>query len=270
MEDISEVPLIIEAEVEGYLVRRVASVEVTFKHCFENPSPTIKVRLNETQIDLVGFIGEVIKPLGNIKLEVCFRSKGLCKITSMKFTIIKAPSPYNIILGRSCLKVLRAILSTIRSMIEFSTPKGIATLKEEGDMREVTMTEVVLVNPAFTDQLVIIGGGLSEESERSLPFFNTLKNITKENKDEYKWIEEAEEAFQKMKKLIMDLPLLTMPLPKETLRMLNEDERNYAPLEKLALSLLHMSRRLKRKRISHQKTENKAKNDKTRHGMEKL
>ncbi|GJY27932.1 reverse transcriptase domain-containing protein [Tanacetum coccineum] len=79
-----------------------------------------------------------------------------------------------------------------------------------------------------------------------------------------------------MKKLIMDLPSLTPPWEKETLyayldvsaeavsavlltdrngrqcpvqyvsRTLNEAERNYAPMEKLALSLIHMTRRLRR------------------------
>ncbi|GKC09666.1 reverse transcriptase domain-containing protein [Tanacetum coccineum] len=79
-----------------------------------------------------------------------------------------------------------------------------------------------------------------------------------------------------MKKLILDLPLLTLPWPKETLyaylavgaealsavlltdrkgmqcpvqyviKMLNEAERKYAPMEKLTLSLIHMTRRLRR------------------------
>ncbi|GJZ63588.1 reverse transcriptase domain-containing protein [Tanacetum coccineum] len=79
-----------------------------------------------------------------------------------------------------------------------------------------------------------------------------------------------------MKRLIMVLPSLTPPFPKETLyaylavskdavsallltdwnkrqcpvqyvsRTLNEAERNYSPLEKLALSLINMTRRLKR------------------------
>ncbi|GJY39603.1 reverse transcriptase domain-containing protein [Tanacetum coccineum] len=56
-EDVSENLLIIEAEVEGYLVRRVyvdegASVEVMFEHCFENLSPLIMARLRYTQTDL--------------------------------------------------------------------------------------------------------------------------------------------------------------------------------------------------------------------------
>ncbi|GJX08342.1 reverse transcriptase domain-containing protein [Tanacetum coccineum] len=108
------------------------------------------------------------------------------------------------------------------------------------------------------------------------PEGNAELNITKENKDEYRWTEEAEKAFQKMKKFIVELPLLTTPKKKETLyvyqatatkavsavllteqkgkqclvhyvsRILNEAERKYASLEKLALSLLHMSRRLRR------------------------
>ncbi|GJR58368.1 reverse transcriptase domain-containing protein [Tanacetum coccineum] len=116
----------------------------------------------------------------------------------------------------------------------------------------------------------------AKSAERALPFFNTLKNITKENKHEYRWTTEAEEAFQQMKRLIMSLPSLTPPFPEETLyaylavsreavsavlltdrngrqcpvqyvsRTLNEAERNYSPLEKLALSLVNMTRRSKR------------------------
>ncbi|GJW86318.1 reverse transcriptase domain-containing protein [Tanacetum coccineum] len=132
-DDASDEPLIIEAEVEGYLVRRVyvdegSSVEVMFEHCFENLPEKVKAGLRETRTDLVGFAGEVAKPLGKIDLEVCFGNEGLSRRTLMKFIIIRAPSPYNIILGRPGLKILHAIPSTIHSMIKFPTPKGIATL----------------------------------------------------------------------------------------------------------------------------------------------
>ncbi|GKA20726.1 reverse transcriptase domain-containing protein [Tanacetum coccineum] len=98
----------------------------------------------------------------------------------------------------------------------------------------------------------------------------------KGNKDEYRWTENAERALQEMKKVIVELSLLTTLVKEEMLyvylvaateavsavliaerkgvqfqihnvsRTLNEAESNYAPLEKLALSLLHMSRRLRR------------------------
>ena len=85
-----------------------------------------------------------------------------------------------------------------------------------------------------------------------------------------------EAAFLEMKRLIEHLPSLTTPIAKEILyvylavadeavstvlvaerkgkqcpvhyvsRTLNDAEKNYAPMEKLVLSLLHASRRLRR------------------------
>ncbi|GJW75234.1 reverse transcriptase domain-containing protein [Tanacetum coccineum] len=114
-DDASDEPLIIEAEVEGYLVRRVyvdegSSVEVMFEHCFENLPAKVRAGLRETRTDLVGFAGEVAKPLGKIDLEVCFGNEGLSRRMSIKFLVVRAPSPYNIILGRPGLKALHAIL----------------------------------------------------------------------------------------------------------------------------------------------------------------
>ncbi|GJV82845.1 reverse transcriptase domain-containing protein [Tanacetum coccineum] len=129
---------------------------------------------------------------------------------------------------------------------------------------------------SLTGKLAALKRFLSRSAEKSLPFCETLKDITKENKDEYRWTESAEKAFQEMKQCIVGLPLLTTPVKEETLyvylvaateavsavllterkgkqcqihyvsRTLNEAERNYAPMEKLALSLLHMSLRLRR------------------------
>ncbi|GJY46326.1 reverse transcriptase domain-containing protein [Tanacetum coccineum] len=117
---------------------------------------------------------------------------------------------------------------------------------------------------------------LARSVERSLPFFETLKNITKENKEDYRWTEEAEKAFQELKKTILSLPTLATPIPEENLyiylaasdkaisavltierngkqhpiwyvsKVLHDAEKNYAPLEKLALALRNASRRLRR------------------------
>ncbi|GJY75395.1 reverse transcriptase domain-containing protein [Tanacetum coccineum] len=397
-----------------------------------------KAKLKETQTYLMGFVGEATKPLGKIELKVCFGSDGLCRRTTMKFTVIRATSPYNVILGRTGLRALRAIPSTIHSMMKFPTPRGITTLVtrelpetckaqlklllkdnmdifawEPADMTgaprriiehklnvntsiepkrqkrrvlapeksevvtrdglenvhrfqesELSLSEGFLPpsqhrlqsrvrnglqiqvflgcvqrlspnsdverrcrendvlyrprnlllhqdsvrikkyrsNLPAADRLYLpvtnrkkYGGicgwhahkkvekasswviwYLAKSAEKSLPFFNTLENITKENKHKYKWTIEAKESFQQMKKCIINLPSLTPPSPKETLyaylvvskeavsfvlltdrkgkqspiqhvsRALNEAERNYALMEKLALSLVHMTRRLRR------------------------
>ncbi|GJT53181.1 hypothetical protein Tco_0988235 [Tanacetum coccineum] len=133
MEDASDDPLIIEAVMEGYLVRRVyvdhgASVEVMFKHCFEKLSPAIRSRLRDTQMDLVGFAGGVVKPLGKIELEVVFGDGGLFRTVMINFTVVRVPSPYNVIFRRMGLRSLRAVSSTIHSMVKFPTPRGVATL----------------------------------------------------------------------------------------------------------------------------------------------
>ncbi|GJR69424.1 hypothetical protein Tco_0015489 [Tanacetum coccineum] len=155
-------------------------------------------------MDLVGFTGEATKPLGKIELEVCFGSEGLCGRTMMKFTVIRAPSPYNVILGRMGLRALRAIPSTINSMMKFPTQKRITTLitrsviisecrrlekkkvvkeekKEEVRTKMVNVTVEVLVNPVFPDQLVVIGGGLPETCKAQ------LKLLLKDNMDIFAW-----------------------------------------------------------------------------------
>ncbi|GJU64334.1 reverse transcriptase domain-containing protein [Tanacetum coccineum] len=93
-DDVSDEPLIIEAEIEGYLVRRVfvdqgAAVQVMFEHYFRNLCPTIQARLTRTHTELVGFSGEQLMPIGKIELEVVFGNECLSRRTMMKFTVAR-------------------------------------------------------------------------------------------------------------------------------------------------------------------------------------
>ncbi|GJX95637.1 reverse transcriptase domain-containing protein [Tanacetum coccineum] len=54
---------------------------------------------------------------------------------------------------------------------------------------------------------------LAKSAEKSLPFFKTLKKCTK--KSDFHWTTEVEEAFRRMKQLIVELPMLTAPMEKE-------------------------------------------------------
>ncbi|GJR61464.1 reverse transcriptase domain-containing protein [Tanacetum coccineum] len=115
---------------------------------------------------------------------------------------------------------------------------------------------------------------LSKSAEKSLPFFKTLKKCTK--KSDFQWSAEAEAAFKQMKQLIAELPTLTAPMEKVKLivyleaaqeevsavlmtkreakqmpvyfvsHALQGPEVNYTSIEKLVLSLVHASKRLKR------------------------
>ncbi|GKD90116.1 hypothetical protein Tco_1365623 [Tanacetum coccineum] len=159
-----------------------------FKHCFDNLSPAIKARLTPTQIELVGFLGEQLIPIEKVELGVKFGGGGLFHKTMLKFTVVKALSPYNIILGRSGMRELRAVSSTVHAMVKFPAPRGVATLigrtspiyecrwsekktvKHDEKIEVMESKEVkesgeekVLVNPTFSEQTVTIGTQLSAE-----------------------------------------------------------------------------------------------------------
>ncbi|GKB61962.1 reverse transcriptase domain-containing protein [Tanacetum coccineum] len=88
----------------------------------------MKSRLRSTQMDLVGFAGGVVKPLGKIELEVVFGDDGLFRTVMINFIVVRVPSPYNVIFGRTGVRALRAVSLTIHSMMKFPTPRGIVTL----------------------------------------------------------------------------------------------------------------------------------------------
>ncbi|GJV21675.1 reverse transcriptase domain-containing protein [Tanacetum coccineum] len=181
IEDASDEPLIIEGVIEGYLVRRVyvdqgASVEVMFEHCYENLSPAIRSRLRGTQMDLGGFARGVVRSLGKIELEVVFGDGGLFRTVMINFTVVRAPSPYNVIFGKTGLRSLQAVSSTIHSM---EVNQNINQEKEVSE--RVDLTEQTLVNPTYPNQLVTIGGNLLEQCK------NQLKILLKKSMDVFAW-----------------------------------------------------------------------------------
>nr|GEW16944.1 RING-H2 finger protein ATL16 [Tanacetum cinerariifolium] len=125
-------------------------------------------KLVETQTTVLWFSDEQVKPLGKIELDQ-----------------------------------LKAILSTIHGMMKSLTPWGVATLvsqittifecrrvekkqaielpKEIEPQEKISLVNQVLVNPAYLEQLVVIGKGLSPEGSTQ------LKNLLKKNKDIFAW-----------------------------------------------------------------------------------
>ncbi|GJW67227.1 reverse transcriptase domain-containing protein [Tanacetum coccineum] len=93
-------PIILEALIEGFLSRT----------------------------PLVGFFGEESYPIGTINLNVTIGEPKRLQTIPMEFAVVKSHSPYNVILGRTSLRSLGAIASTIHSMIKFHTANGIATM----------------------------------------------------------------------------------------------------------------------------------------------
>ncbi|GJU71748.1 zinc knuckle CX2CX4HX4C containing protein [Tanacetum coccineum] len=141
-----------------------------------------------------------------MELEVKIRGGGLVRRAMMKFTIVRASSPYNIILGCTGMRELRDVSSIVHSMIKFPTPKGIATLvaraspvyecrwsewqvvkyeenpeAREHEEPEGSGEEEVMVNPAHPEQKITIGTQFSSECRRQ------LISLLKSNMDVFSW-----------------------------------------------------------------------------------
>ncbi|XP_073121117.1 uncharacterized protein [Henckelia pumila] len=96
--------LLIRAQVANYDIRRVfvdsgSSVNVIFQDAFEQ----IDLRgceVNPVKTSLHGFAGHTIRPKGEVRLPITLGSGDTKKTVMALFTMVEAPSSYNIILGR--------------------------------------------------------------------------------------------------------------------------------------------------------------------------
>nr|GEY99759.1 reverse transcriptase domain-containing protein [Tanacetum cinerariifolium] len=80
------------------------------------------------------------------------------------------------------------------------TSEGIrANLKKTKAIADMQSLRTLKEMQSLSGKLAALNRFLVWSAKRALPFFDTLKNITKENNDEYQYTEEAEKAFQEMK-----------------------------------------------------------------------
>nr|GEU92170.1 putative Gag-Pol precursor [Tanacetum cinerariifolium] len=126
-------PIILEALIEGILVRWIyvdggSSSKVMYEHCFQNLRAETRENLKQSITPLVGFSGEVSYLIGTIILNVTMAEPKRLRTIPMEFAVVKIHSPYNVILGRTSLRSLGAVASTIHSMIKFPIANGIETM----------------------------------------------------------------------------------------------------------------------------------------------
>ncbi|GJS13017.1 hypothetical protein Tco_0407489 [Tanacetum coccineum] len=112
----------------GIYVDGGSSSEVMYEHCFQNLRAETRAKLKESRTPLVRFSGEVSYLIGTINLNVTMGESERLQTIPIEFAVIKSHSPYNVILGRTSLRSLGDVASTIHSMIKFPTANGIATV----------------------------------------------------------------------------------------------------------------------------------------------
>nr|XP_027123992.1 uncharacterized protein LOC113740649 [Coffea arabica] len=80
---------------------------------------------------LVRFGGHIVHPEGMVTLTVTVGHHPRCRTISVNFVVVKADSPYNLLLGRPTLNALRAVYSTYRLSFMFPTPAGVAEVSSD-------------------------------------------------------------------------------------------------------------------------------------------
>ena len=153
-------PLVIRVIVANKTVHRVlvdngSAVDIIFASAFDKMGIGME-KLESINAHLRGFSGERVLPLGSIQLVLTLGDP-LCQATTVvRFLIVDAPSPYNMLLGRPSLNAIRVIPSAYHMIIKFPTANGVGMVR--GDQRvarerySVSMKQKV-VGSIYMDEL---------------------------------------------------------------------------------------------------------------------
>ncbi|XP_073133360.1 uncharacterized protein [Henckelia pumila] len=125
--------LLIRAQVANYDIRRVfvdsgSYVNVIFQDAFEQMDLR-GCEVNPVKTFLYGFAGHTIRPKGEVRLPIMLGSGDTKKTVMALFTVVEAPSSYNIILGRLALNSFRAVAFAYHQKIKFSVGDRVGEVK---------------------------------------------------------------------------------------------------------------------------------------------
>ncbi|RRT66318.1 hypothetical protein B296_00024255 [Ensete ventricosum] len=135
--------LVILVCIANVLVKRVmmdtgSSADILYKDAFK------KLRLTTADLSpmsstLTGFIRDSIAPLGTTVLLVTLGQEPQSKTLMVTFMVVGLPTAYNIILRRSTLNRLKAIVSAYHRTIKFPTRAGVGEVRSDpGESRPTT------------------------------------------------------------------------------------------------------------------------------------
>ncbi|GKA62737.1 reverse transcriptase domain-containing protein [Tanacetum coccineum] len=197
-------PIIIEAEIGGHCMHRMyvdggSASQILYEHCFSRIRLEIKNQLIPTTTPLIGFSGEIIWPIGQIKLLVKIGDEEHSTLAWMNFVVVRSPSSYSGIIGRPGVRKLQAVPSTAHGMLKLPVEGGVITLKSSrlvllecalvfGPEETLPATKPIVeervkvaINPEYPEQTVMIGSTLSEEGR------NKLCGLLQRNLDIFAW-----------------------------------------------------------------------------------
>nr|GEY13853.1 reverse transcriptase domain-containing protein [Tanacetum cinerariifolium] len=167
----TEGPIIIKAEIRGHCIHRMyvdvrSASKVLYEHCFNRLCLEIKNQLVPAKTPLIGFIDEIIWPIGKIQLLVKIRDEEHSTSAWMNFVVVRSPSPHNGIIGRPGFKKLQAVLSKAHGMLKLTVEGGVITQKSS---KMVPLECVMVSGPEMN--LSVTKQTIEERVKRNLDIF---------------------------------------------------------------------------------------------------
>ncbi|KAK3006034.1 hypothetical protein RJ639_016313 [Escallonia herrerae] len=126
-------PLVVTLQVGNFDVKRIlvdngSSAEVLFYETFQRMNiPSDRLRKIDTP--LYGFSNHPVVCEGIIALPVTVGAPPNQAKLMLDFVVVRVPSAYNAILGRTALNQLRAVVSTYHMKMKFPTENGVGEVK---------------------------------------------------------------------------------------------------------------------------------------------
>ncbi|GAV57819.1 hypothetical protein CFOL_v3_01355 [Cephalotus follicularis] len=132
-------PVVVTLQVKLFTMKIIlldngSSADILYKHAFDQLRiPADHLRPIKTP--LVGFVREMVHPLGSINLSVVVGTAPRQTQVQITFPVIDTPSPYNDIVGRPGLNLMEVIVLTRHLVMEFPTRFGVGEVR--GDQQVV-------------------------------------------------------------------------------------------------------------------------------------
>ncbi|RDX77260.1 hypothetical protein CR513_42646, partial [Mucuna pruriens] len=123
-------PMVISVVAEDFKIERVpidqgSSANILYGSTFRKMGLS---NLKETSGCLYGFSGEKVPIKEVVEIETIFSEGSNAKMILIVYTMIEVEASYNIIMGRSALNRLRAIVSTYHLCMKYPTAGGVGTV----------------------------------------------------------------------------------------------------------------------------------------------
>ncbi|XP_073138060.1 uncharacterized protein [Henckelia pumila] len=154
--------LLIQAQIANYDVRRVfvdsgSSVNVLSQDAFEQMDLQ-RYELSPIKTALYGFAGYTVQPQGEMLLPITLGAGDVKKTIMTKFTLVEAPSSYNVILGRPAMNAFRAVASAYHQKIKFPVGDKVGEVRGDQPSSRKCYAETVRVDYKRARQIGKEGG----------------------------------------------------------------------------------------------------------------